>query len=82
MVEGEWLVGGEWGAGYVSGVHGCKGMREVLTESGNIVPLTKLERDCVEDGRGISVMGRGPKKRYSVDAVIVRLCFWTYEFPV
>ena len=40
---------------------GCKGMREVLTESGDIVPLTKLERDCVEDGRGISVMGRGPK---------------------
>ena len=59
MVGGEWLVGGEWVHG-MSVECGCKGMREVLTEGGGVL-LTELERDCVEDGRGISVMGRGPK---------------------
>ena len=45
----------------VSGEGDGEAMREVLTESGGVVLLTELERDCVEGGRGISVMGRGPK---------------------
>ena len=38
------------------------GMTVLLTKSGGVVLLSEVETDCVEDGRGISGMSRGPEE--------------------
>ena len=59
---------------------GCGVVMTVLR--GGVVLLTKLETDCVEDGRGLSDIGRGPEECNFVDIADVFLGFWTYLFPV
>ena len=50
-------------------------MKIVLTKVSGVVILSKLERESVDDRRGISVMGIGPKQRwYFADITCVYVC--------